>query len=170
MQAQALGACHNAAEVLGSREDPGQPTCAPDRLWDGKSWIPSSSKLDGVLRNTTVRALMSGVEYVRDKISPGHLGLRVSFGMGLRDQMVTKWLKPAQYPVEHVCDLAQEEDDFFGATSIRGYEGRLESARTNKGPMEFWEVLNETGEEYVEWRQALADIPEGATRGAEGGA
>ena len=82
--------------------------------------------------------------------------------------MATRWLEPAQYPVEHFCVLTQEDDYFFGATRIRGYAARLESARTNKDPMEFWEVLNETGEEYLEWHQALAELPEGVTKGGRG--
>eukprot|EP00969_Alexandrium_andersonii_P233728 10319081-Alexandrium_andersonii.AAC.1 len=30
------------------------------------------------------RALMVGFQYVRDKLFPGHLGLRVTFNLGLR--------------------------------------------------------------------------------------
>eukprot|EP00969_Alexandrium_andersonii_P074724 3296309-Alexandrium_andersonii.AAC.1 len=58
--------------------------------------------------------------------------------------------------------------DFLAATSMSGLEERLKEARENNDAEELWEILNESGEEFLEWRQALAHLPEEATRGQKG--
>ena len=68
--------------------------------------LHSSLSCTDVKLHTTYKALVSGLAYLRGKTCPSHIGLKVSFCMGLNDQMATKWLKPAHNPVEHVCVLA----------------------------------------------------------------
>eukprot|EP00969_Alexandrium_andersonii_P190379 8410867-Alexandrium_andersonii.AAC.1 len=60
--------------------------------------------------------------------------------------MVSKWIKPVQYPAEYFAHLNDEEMDFLAATSMRGLEERLKAAGENNDAEELWEIPNETGE------------------------